>query len=219
MQPYLDDGKLIGEINYISDFSSEIAKSRMQELIDETGYDPYNLVYTAIYCSMDSYASGVIEALTEAGFDASNMPLITGFGGSEKALENIANGLQSMTIIVDFTEAAQRAAIVADKILNGEDIDELTDEYLNNGNSDIPSGFANVTVFDSDSALNPVVLEKIEIVKQPNKLTYLRNERFDKTGMIVRAYYSNGATMEVTDSVNISPLIIKSKDTDVVYFL
>ena len=37
LQPYLDDGKLIGEINYISDFSSEIAKSRMQELIDETG--------------------------------------------------------------------------------------------------------------------------------------------------------------------------------------
>lgn len=55
MQPYLDDGKLIGEINYISDFSSEIAKSRMQELIDETGYDPYNLVYTAIYCSKGTW--------------------------------------------------------------------------------------------------------------------------------------------------------------------
>lgn len=39
----------------------------------------------------------------------------------------------------------------------------------------------------------------IEITKEPNKTVYTEGERFDKTGMVIKAQYSDGTEKEVTD--------------------
>ncbi len=204
LQVYFDDGKLTGEINYISDFNSEIAKRRMQELIEEAGYDPYNLVYTAIYCSIDSYASGVIEALTEAGFDASNMPLITGFGGDTQAMENVINGLQSITISEDFVEAGETTAKIANALLQGEDIEsQFINEYLDNGSISVPSCLCGVKMYDQTNAVMPPnrILMSITLDRPPDKTEYYEGEMFDSTGMVVTAHYTGGASEDITSSI------------------
>ncbi len=43
------------------------------------------------------------------------------------------------------------------------------------------------------------VLEKIEITKNPNKTAYEEGEKFDKTGMVVTAVYSDNSKETVTD--------------------
>ncbi len=44
----------------------------------------------------------------------------------------------------------------------------------------------------------PVVLEKIEVSTNPNKVIYVEGENFDKTGMIIKAIYSNNNNKEIT---------------------
>ncbi|MCH5155078.1 MAG: InlB B-repeat-containing protein [Clostridiales bacterium] len=43
------------------------------------------------------------------------------------------------------------------------------------------------------------ILTDIEITAQPNKTTYIVNQPFDKTGMVVKAVYDNGDKEEITD--------------------
>ena len=43
------------------------------------------------------------------------------------------------------------------------------------------------------------VLQSIAITTPPSKTTYAQGENFDKTGMVVKAYYSDGNGIEVTD--------------------
>ena len=43
------------------------------------------------------------------------------------------------------------------------------------------------------------VLVRIEVVSLPNKTVYELNERFDSTGLVVRAVYSNGDQVTITD--------------------
>lgn len=43
------------------------------------------------------------------------------------------------------------------------------------------------------------VANKIEVTKNPDKMTYDIGEKFDKTGMIVTAYYTDGSTRDVDD--------------------
>ena len=45
----------------------------------------------------------------------------------------------------------------------------------------------------------PIVLERIEIATPPSKTSYIVGENFDKTGMIVKAKYSDGTSKEVTN--------------------
>lgn len=68
------------------------------------------------------------------------------------------------------------------------------------------SGQTNVTVKEGltahgqtatvDIRVSPL-LEKIEIIQQPNKRTYGVGESFDSTGMTVRAYWSDNTTTDV----------------------
>lgn len=52
------------------------------------------------------------------------------------------------------------------------------------------------------------MIEKIEISKRPDKMTYATGESFDPTGMVVTATYANGKTRDVSDyiSFNSDPL-------------
>ena len=52
---------------------------------------------------------------------------------------------------------------------------------------------------DIDVPFEPTkVIRSISVEKKPNKLQYLKGESFDKTGMVVRAYYSDNTNGVVT---------------------
>ena len=52
---------------------------------------------------------------------------------------------------------------------------------------------------DIDVPFEPTkIIRSISVEKKPNKLQYLKGEAFDKTGMVVRAYYSDNTSSVVT---------------------
>ena len=56
-------------------------------------------------------------------------------------------------------------------------------------------------------------LNSIEIITDPNKMSYYKGERFNRTGMSVCATYSNGETAVVPSGrLNVNPSIVKFKD-------
>lgn len=78
-----------------------------------------------------------------------------------------------------------------DKVIN---VEEATDEF-----EDICGGLENI--------FNPPILDNIVIEIPPEKTTYYEYEVFNKTGMVVRAYYLDGTTSIVGD-YTISPEVL-----------
>ena len=56
-----------------------------------------------------------------------------------------------------------------------------------------------ITVKEKTPPVVEKTLEKIEVTKNPNKTAYEEGERFDKTGMVVTAVYSDNSRETVTD--------------------
>ena len=72
---------------------------------------------------------------------------------------------------------------------------------INSGNAEGTTYTINYTVKGTNTE---PTLNKIEITKAPNKTNYTIGEKFDKTGMIVTAIYSDGTQKEITN-YTISP--------------
>ena len=90
--------------------------------------------------------------------------------------------------------------------------------YYNNGTSAVITGYTmsgytstpgtkTITVSYGGKSttftviVNAKTLTSIVVTTKPSKLTYLEGESFDKTGMVVTAYYNNGTSGIVTDYV------------------
>ena len=76
--------------------------------------------------------------------------------------------------------------------------------------------------FKNDSAYLMAVgstVEKLEVTRQPDKMTYQLGETFDATGMQVTAHYSNGLSRDVTGYVSWSQEALTEQDTDFVITL
>ena len=56
----------------------------------------------------------------------------------------------------------------------------------------------------------------IEIIKNPDKLSYEEGESFDLTGALIEAEYDNGSRYDITDIVTVTPEVITLKDKYVV---
>ena len=56
-------------------------------------------------------------------------------------------------------------------------------------------------------------IEKIEVTTQPNKTNYKEGDKFDPTGMVVTATYTNGLTRDVTSYVTYSEDELTTADT------
>ena len=94
----------------------------MVNLINKKSYTPSNRSLGAVCCCVDEFARGIIEALTEMGFDSDTMPVITSFGTSEETLDNLALRLQSMTILMDYVGIAERLVYVVDALIGGMEL-------------------------------------------------------------------------------------------------
>ena len=105
-----------------------------------------------------------------------------------------AAGMEVTAFYNDGTEAD----VTADCIITPDPLTEgLTEVTVSYGGRTVQVTGINVTA--------PVTLERIAVIKAPDKVSYVEGQLFEATGMEVAAYYSNGATEDVTAKIHYSP--------------
>ena len=126
LKPYLDKGVIVclsGQTAKAQaatlEWSTERAQSRMENLITSNGYSPKGTKLDAVYCSNDSTAQGVTQALLSAGYDASNFPVITGQDCDITSVKNMLKGYQSMSVFKDTRTLASKVVEMVDAIMKG----------------------------------------------------------------------------------------------------
>ena len=88
-------------------------------------------------------------------------------------------------------------------------------EYTITPNMALKTSDKTITVTAGDkSATTPITvtaksLTSIAVTTQPNKTSYIAGQSFDKTGMVVTGYYSDGSTAVITD-YTVSPTTLSS---------
>ncbi len=95
----------------------------------------------------------------------------------------------------------------------GDDFEEIAKKLINKviDVKDATDEFENICKGVLD-LIEPPILDYIVIETPPNKTNYYEYELFDRTGMVVRAYYLDGTTSILYD-YNVSPDILSLADT------
>jgi len=126
LKPYLDKGVIVCPSGQTAkaqcatlNWSTEEAQKRMENLITSNGYSPKGSKLDAVYCSNDSTAQGVTQALLSAGYDASNFPIITGQDCDKPSVKNMLKGYQSMSVFKDTRTLASKVVEMVDAIMKG----------------------------------------------------------------------------------------------------
>ena len=91
-----------------------------------------------------------------------------------------------------FPTATPNEGYVFDKWVDTTTDTEVTGNTLVNSNMEVKAVFVEEP--------EEVVLESIEVTKQPDKVEYVAGENFDPTGMEITAHYSDGNYKELSDS-------------------
>ena len=146
LKPYLDKGVIVCPSGQTAkaqaatlNWSTEEAQKRMENLITSNGYGPKGSKLDAVYCSNDSTANGVTNALLSAGYDASNFPVITGQDCDIVAVKNMLKGYQSMSIFKDTRTLASKVVEMVEAILSGKSAPVNDTKTYNNNVKVVPS--------------------------------------------------------------------------------
>ena len=161
LKPYLVSGRLVCKSNQTSKedaavhrWLAENAKERMTKLIQAHNYGPKpdQTRLDAILCPNDTVANAIIEVLTKlCGYDASNMPVITGQDCSKPGAKNIRNGLQSMCVFKDSRILAIHVVDMVNQMLSGEEVDVNDTTSYDNGTGVIPAYLCDPKVVNKEN--------------------------------------------------------------------
>ena len=128
LKPYLDKGVIVcpsGQTEKAQaatlEWSTERAQSRMENLITSNKYSPKGQRLDAVYCSNDSTAQGVTQALSSAGYTKENFPIITGQDCDITSVKNMIKGTQSMSVFKDTRTLASKVVEMVDAIMKGSE--------------------------------------------------------------------------------------------------
>ena len=146
LKPYLDKGVIVCPSGQTAkaqaatlNWSTEEAQKRMENLITSNGYGPKGKKLDAVYCSNDSTANGVTNALLSAGYTADNFPIITGQDCDIVAVKNMLKGTQAMSIFKDTRTLASKVVEMVDAICQGKKAPVNDTKTYDNGTGIIPS--------------------------------------------------------------------------------
>lgn len=128
LQPYLDAGTLVcssGRIGfadtYVLQEDPQIAAEKLSKHLSEY-YEKQPLDILCV--ASDDLAAACEETLLEAGYTEENWPLITGQGGLPKALRQIIDGKQTVTVYKDRPALAKACAQVVNSLVAGAVVSE-----------------------------------------------------------------------------------------------
>ncbi|MBR7080790.1 MAG: sugar-binding protein, partial [Treponema sp.] len=146
LKPYLDSGVIVCPSGQTAkaqcatlNWSTEEAQKRMENLIASNGYSPKGTKLDAVYCSNDSTANGVTNALEAAGYTPDNFPIITGQDCDIVAVKNMLKGTQAMSIFKDTRTLATKVVEMVDAIMKGSQPPINDTKTYDNGTGIIPS--------------------------------------------------------------------------------
>ena len=146
LTPYIDKGVIVCPSGQTAkaqaatlNWSTEEAQKRMENLITSNGYGPKGKKLDAVYCSNDSTANGVTNALLSAGYTADNFPIITGQDCDIVSVKNMLKGLQAMSVFKDTRTLASKVAEMVDAILSGKGAPVNDTVTYNNNVKVVPS--------------------------------------------------------------------------------
>ena len=146
LKPYLDKGVIVclsGQTAKAQaatlNWSTEEAQKRMENLITSNKYGHKGQKLDAVYCSNDSTANGVTNALLSAGYTAANFPVITGQDCDIVAVKNMIKGTQSMSVFKDTRTLAAQVVKMVEAIASGKEVPVNDTETYNNNVKVVPS--------------------------------------------------------------------------------
>lgn len=160
----------------------------------------------------------ILNAKCESGLSA----VITGIEYDEEVLtlqttkvaENWVNyGVDKYEILSNSTEKVTSLNVITltfkvnDKAQDGTtkisttglEITDINNKEYTLAKSEKVLTIGNTTLSEPEEKPTQVTVTNIKITKAPTKTTYTEGEKFDKTGMIVTAEYSDGTSKEITD--------------------
>lgn len=144
LKPYMDKGVIVcrsGQTEKAQcatlNWSTEEAQKRMENLITSNKYGPKGTKLDAVYCSNDTTAIGVTNALLSAGYTSANFPIVTGQDCDVVSVKNMLKGTQAMSIFKDTRTLASKVVEMVDAILQGKKA-PVNDTKTYNNNSKNP---------------------------------------------------------------------------------
>ena len=146
LTPYLKSGVIVcpsGQTEKmkcaIEGWDTGKAQARMENLITSNKYGPKGAKLDAVYCSNDSTANGVTNALLSAGYTADNFPVITGQDCDIVSMKNMLKGYQSMSIFKDTRTLAAQVVKMVEAIMSGTTVPVNDTKTYNNNVKVVPS--------------------------------------------------------------------------------
>jgi len=150
LKPAVDRGdiKIVAE-QFIPDWKKELAQNFAENQLTAN-----NDNIQAFVVSNDGMAGGVIQALASRGL--TGKVLVTGQDAQIDALQNVAEGKQSMTVYKPIIPLASQAVDSAIKLARGE---KLTTTQFHNDKikADVPAILLEVTVVDKTNLMDTVI--------------------------------------------------------------
>ncbi|GAB3521341.1 multiple monosaccharide ABC transporter substrate-binding protein [Arthrobacter monumenti] len=142
LQPYLDSGVLnvpSGQTDFeqaaILRWLPDTAQDRMEDLLTVGGGKKLD----GVLSPYDGLSIGIISALTSAGYSGDKLPVVTGQDAEVGSVKSIINGEQYSTIFKDVRKLGERATIMVDDLLKGEEPEVNDTETYDNGEKIVPS--------------------------------------------------------------------------------
>lgn len=137
----------------IDGWEPAIANDTMTTAIQSVGADGFD----AVYVGNDSMAGGVVNALRSAGLD--DVP-VGGQDAELAGLQRIVAGEQTFTIYKALIPQAELTAEIAVRLLNGEDIGELTPDSVDSDTAEgVPSALLTPVVVTAENIAETVIAD------------------------------------------------------------
>jgi putative multiple sugar transport system substrate-binding protein len=161
LQPFMDSGVLevpSGQTDFeqaaILRWLPETAQERMENILTIIG----DTELDGVLSPYDGLSIGIISALTSGGYSASDLPVITGQDAEVGSVKSIIAGEQYSTIFKDTRLLGERAAVMVDSIMKGEEVEVNDEETYDNGVKVVPSYLLETEIVTVDN-YEPVLID------------------------------------------------------------
>lgn len=153
--PYLEDGTLVCKSGLTSfddtcilRWSEDTAKQQCDRYLNNY----YQEEPLDIACSaFDGFAYGILQSCLEHGYTETDWPMITGQDAEMKAIRNIENGFQTMTIYKDTRVLASKCVTMVQAVLEQAEPEINNTSIYNNNVMTVPSFLCTPVIVDKEN--------------------------------------------------------------------
>ncbi len=179
--------------------------------VEGDSFDATGMVVTAYYDNgtrediTDYILSGYISTVGEKTISVSYQEKTASFPVTviKKTVTSIAVTQPPAKTTYLEGDSFKKTGMIVTAYYNNGTSKKITD-YIVSGYTSTPGTKTICVAYDGKSTsfsvvVNEKTLESVKIIKKPNKSNYIEGETFDPNGMIVKAYYDNDTSEEITD--------------------